>query len=186
MLNAKGIKPFLFISSNSSNRGVLWTDVLRGLGYKESEVSLLKRQPNSKVQNLLAQIKLDSTPRKLMSLEDLYIIAGKCQIGLHTANHPILTNCDRETITKEISDNRIGLKGFDYFNFLAYPNGNYNKIVADVCRDKKIRYAFTTSKRYDTESLEMAMPRVCIPNESTKAEVYARLSGLHDMIRLCV
>lgn len=184
LLAKKDIKPTLFIASNASRKGILWTDLLRDNGFSNNEIERLKRTAFVDVEKLLSENKVSSNSRRLMSLVDLQSISELCEIGLHTYDHPILTTCSENVVSREILMNMKDLSPFKYLNMLAYPNGDYNARVAAVCDRIGLNFAFTTSRNYDVVNKRLAMPRICIPNSTSKCEIYARVSGLHDFLRL--
>jgi len=69
--------------------------------------------------------------------------------GNHTHNHSILTNYDKEEIKEELRESNKIL--FDLTGTLpisiAFPNGNYNKLVVEVTEEAGFRYAFTTDSQ---------------------------------------
>jgi peptidoglycan/xylan/chitin deacetylase (PgdA/CDA1 family) len=81
-------------------------------------------------------------------------------IGNHTHNHAILTNYEEEGIKEDIMDSNKIL--FELTGKLpkdiAFPNGNYNKLILELTESLGFRFAFTTEPgknlhRVDYENL---------------------------------
>ncbi len=65
-------------------------------------------------------------------------------IGIHTVDHVFLTHCDDNLITKQIQDNAeiiqclTGKKP----SSIAYPSGDYNDRVVQICKNLNIQLGF--------------------------------------------
>lgn len=66
-------------------------------------------------------------------------------IGNHTANHAILTNYSREQAAEEIESAQEMLQGMTGRTpiAIAYPNGDHNDQVIDLCQSAGIKMGFT-------------------------------------------
>lgn len=76
--------------------------------------------------------------------------------GNHTHNHSILTNYNKEEIKEEMRESNNIL--FDLTGTLpiaiAFPNGNYNKLVLEATEEVDLRYGFTTESKKNLLPIE--------------------------------
>lgn len=76
--------------------------------------------------------------------------------GNHTHNHSILTNYDKEEIKEELRESNKIL--FDLTGTLpisiAFPNGNYNKMVVEVTEEVGFKYAFSIKQKINLLPIE--------------------------------
>ena len=145
---------------------------LKGFGHKYIEDYLHKEfgknclQPSSDIDRPLTRKEL-----KEMACDP------RVEIGNHTHNHAILTNCDADEMVYQLStansflEETIGSSP----RAVAFPNGNYNSEVLRITKELGFAYAYTT------EGKQNALP---LPKEgltvisrfiakSTNVEFYA-------------
>jgi len=70
-------------------------------------------------------------------------------IGNHTYNHSVLINCDEEEISFEFRESNKYLTDLveTIPSCVAFPNGDYNKLVLKVAGETGFRYAFTVEPK---------------------------------------
>jgi len=77
-------------------------------------------------------------------------------IGNHTHNHAILTNYDKKEMAEELMESNKIL--FDLTGTLpigvAYPNGNYNKVVLEATEEAGFKFAFNTKQKSNPLPIE--------------------------------
>jgi len=58
-------------------------------------------------------------------------------IGVHTADHPFLSLCDAAEVRRQLETNRTWIENATGrpCRFVAYPAGDYNATVTDICSD---------------------------------------------------
>jgi peptidoglycan/xylan/chitin deacetylase (PgdA/CDA1 family) len=89
-------------------------------------------------------------------------------IGGHTIDHPFLTMCEPGEALRQIQGNRAWLEEVCGRNCdaIAYPSGEYNAGVLDMCREAGFSRGYAVSTRLDRTS-QFEMSRIGIYSEST-------------------
>ena len=85
-------------------------------------------------------------------------------IGGHTCNHPYLTECRPGQVEQEI---RVAKEHLETvcgrpITAFAYPDGDYDRTIAERVKEAGFRTAFAVSSRIDTSDSKMEIPRVGI------------------------
>lgn len=99
-------------------------------------------------------------------------------IGNHTHNHAILTNCSREEIIDELTvSNRILNELIGEIPVsVAFPNGNFNKLLLEVTEMIGFKYAFTVEPRKN--SLPLASDKlICLSRFNTDTTRINKFGG---------
>ena len=82
-----------------------------------------------------------------ISIEELKIIASDhlFTLGIHTTDHAFLTNCTQEDARDQIYHNMEFLKQVTILapTTIAYPSGNYNEKILEICKDLNIPFGFS-------------------------------------------
>lgn len=88
-------------------------------------------------------------------------------VGCHTVDHPYLTRCSLEEITRQIADNVAWLENVTNrkCNTIAYPIGDYDTRVIEVCRDLRLTCGFAVIPRRQSIP-HFEIPRFGIYSES--------------------
>lgn len=126
--------------------------------------------------------------REIMTENEVIEISKSCfvSIGAHTVSHPILPKCNSRELNYELKESKRYLEALLKMpvQYMAYPNGDYNKDIIDVCRSNNYKMAFTTIQRMiNIQSDHLyELPRYCVPNGYGKYESLARMLGLWNKI----
>src|SRR3712207_1287335 len=84
-------------------------------------------------------------------------------IGVHTVDHPFLTMCEGEEVTRQIADNKAWLERVckRECDAIAYPLGDYDAEVLQRCRELGLErgYAVIPTLKVD---YHLELPRVGI------------------------
>jgi peptidoglycan/xylan/chitin deacetylase (PgdA/CDA1 family) len=115
------------------------------------------------------------------SLADLYagMTAGQVaslaadplfSIGIHTEDHPFLTKCTPEEALSQVQRNRRWLEDVcgRPCDAIAYPSGDYDDAVLDMCRRVRIADGYAVIPRSARPS-RMEIPRIGVYAESIAA-----------------
>jgi peptidoglycan/xylan/chitin deacetylase (PgdA/CDA1 family) len=75
-------------------------------------------------------------------------------LGIHTVDHPYLTECDAQEIERQIADNKGWIERLTgkTCDLIAYPLGELNPQVLKSCEKLNLRYGFTVQKRIDGDA----------------------------------
>lgn len=150
-----------------------------------------KLLPNSMRNELWQKLKpIKHFDREILTSDEVKLLAQKFSvitIGGHTYTHSILTNCNSKELNYEIIAAKEKLQEMidKGVNVMAYPNGNYNDCVREVCRKAGYKIAFTTEEGIyiDIEQTDpLCIPRNCVPNSYGKWESIARALGVWQKI----
>ncbi len=117
-----------------------------------------------------------------MSAEQLHACACHplITIGSHTVSHPFLTHCGGSWMGREILGSRRQLEGLigRPVDLFAYPNGDYDRMVAELVRAAGYRAAFAVaSRKVDLPLYEI--PRLEI-HRAEPAYLDLKLSGFYQ------
>ena len=91
-------------------------------------------------------------------------------IGIHTEDHPFLTRCEPEEAVRQVQRNRKWIEDAcgRPCDTIAYPGGDYDDAVLDMCRHARIDHGFAVMPRSARRS-RMEIPRIGVYAESTAA-----------------
>jgi peptidoglycan/xylan/chitin deacetylase (PgdA/CDA1 family) len=91
-------------------------------------------------------------------------------IGIHTEDHPFLTRCEPEEALRQVQRNRKWLEDVcgRPCDKIAYPSGDYDDAILDICRQTRIADGFAVIPRSAHRS-RMEIPRIGVYAESTAA-----------------
>jgi len=192
----KKIPVTLFTPIEPLKDGVLWLKYFRKADEKILTKYLIgsnldiKKIPNNERVIILKELKKQySFEREIMSIDDLLKLKQHnryVKIGGHTYSHPILTQCDSNTIKSELHEAKKVLENLtkEEVNSIAYPNGDYNNDVLKCVKYSGYKLAFTTEQRMlnITSDKLFKLPRFCIPDNYGKYESIARMLGIWSKI----
>jgi peptidoglycan/xylan/chitin deacetylase (PgdA/CDA1 family) len=84
-------------------------------------------------------------------------------VGNHTADHPFLTKCTADEAIRQVEANRswIEHQTSRTCDAVAYPNGDYDDEVLDMCERLRLREGYTVMPRVRGRR-ELQQPRVGI------------------------
>jgi peptidoglycan/xylan/chitin deacetylase (PgdA/CDA1 family) len=90
--------------------------------------------------------------------------------GIHTADHPFLTKCDRVEALQQVQRNRRWLEDVcgRPCDAIAYPSGDYNDEILEICRQARVKRGYAVIPRSSSCS-DMEIPRFGIYAASTAA-----------------
>lgn len=98
--------------------------------------------------------------------------------GCHSHDHFVLSNCDEETLIKQIELNQKFIKdnlGNQFLKHFAIPFGHkehYNKQVLEILKSKGYKYVYTTNPnkfiKKDISSNFSIIPRIGLTNQTKK------------------
>jgi len=195
VLKKYNVAATLFVAPKAIIDGQIWLNVVRkqfsqlDLGKTEGiNVEDIKKLSFSKAVSLYEEAKeKGEIQREIMTKPQLLEFSNVVSIGSHTVSHPILTNCDDETILQEVNESEYILKdwGLDSNRSLAYPNGSYNENTVTLLGATNYRYAFTTKPIFIEllgQKSNFEIPRICIPDGFGKYENLARMSTIWTKI----
>ncbi|HVG53708.1 MAG TPA: polysaccharide deacetylase family protein [Vicinamibacterales bacterium] len=89
-------------------------------------------------------------------------------IGVHTADHPFLSLCDAAEVRRQLETNRTWIENATGrpCRFVAYPAGDYNATVTDICSDMGFAKGFGVDTGGRSRS-PLALARIGIYAPST-------------------
>jgi peptidoglycan/xylan/chitin deacetylase (PgdA/CDA1 family) len=127
---------------------------------------------------------------RIVSLDQLKVLAFEFGIHSHTHNHYCLSGLSRERLTEEFDHSVSDLDkwlGVRKVNFLAYPIGDYSEQVIQIAGNYflaafRVGDALVETKKMVNSGYRMKIPRFNIHHESPH-EVFALINGFHGSIR---
>ena len=159
----------------------------------ERAIEILKAYPNDEIEEAIKDLSslwgiVPNLPgRAFLSWEEVREMArsGLITFGSHTASHRILTILRETEIGDELIKSREKLMAEktvnpSYIPF-SYPNGNYDKRIAEVLKDTGYSLAVTTEKGWNhCGSDHFALKRVSVHQDmaSTMAMLGCRIVGM--------
>lgn len=129
-----------------------------------------------------------SLKRSCITLEDLKKINDNnlITIGSHTVTHPILNRCSIETQTFELMESKRTLSSWLDKNveYLAYPNGDYDKNTIEIAERCGYKLCFTINPgRIEVENVNRYMiPRYAIYDDGGYLENISKILGIWQKI----
>lgn len=172
-----------------------WNDRIEYVKKLKPAVKKLSHFNKDKVMDRVSETFKDiAIPGLMMNWQDLVQLkAGGHYIGSHTISHHILDAMDDEIeVKKELVESRniIHEKLGHYPVSIAYPNGNYNDRVIQLCKEAGYSMGLTVEEGVFTRSKDdiFAIPRNVLYNEpwwkgrlrvSTKLQHIKKMIGYH-------
>ena len=107
--------------------------------------------------------------------------ADDVRIGSHTVDHVRLALVDDQTAREELAESKrmIEARTGGPCEHLSYPNGSYNRRVAELARQCGYTCAVTTVEGTNKAGEDMmTLRRVGIPVDASEAELLVRVCGL--------
>lgn len=184
----------IFTPIQPVEEGVMWLKWFRDkelqLQFPEAVQKDPKKLSTSKRNEYWKKMKENKQfDREMMTVYELQTIAKHplITIGGHTYTHTILPNCTRDELQHELYTSKKELQeltGQDVFT-MAYPNGDFNNDVINICKEAGFDMAFTTQESLyiDIRHADfMQIPRNCVPNAYGKYESIARAMGVWQKV----
>lgn len=107
-------------------------------------------------------------------------------IGSHTVSHPILTKCSYETQFRELMESRRLIRQFlnKDVDYLAYPNGSYDKDTIELAEKSGYRLGLTTNPGdIDIETVNpYTIPRNALYDNGGYFENISKILGIWQKI----
>jgi peptidoglycan/xylan/chitin deacetylase (PgdA/CDA1 family) len=103
-------------------------------------------------------------------------------IGAHSVSHPRLTSISLERARAEITGSRDTLAGLigSAVTLFAFPYGDYNANVVDICRQEEFRHVFTiVPEPFDPRSGSLVRGRVSVDPDDGDVELFLKMSGAY-------
>jgi len=183
----------IFVSTKPVENGVYWWSYIRAAekqnlnGYS---VNFLKTVPNEERETIVEEIKKQvPLAREAMTIEQIRRISRSknITIGSHTDSHPILPNCNKEQVYKELHISKEKLEAWTGkdVSFFAYPNGDYDETNTAILKALDYKLAFTTEPRYLTPQTlhhQYKLPRFALWENAPLAENICRMVGIWEPI----
>jgi peptidoglycan/xylan/chitin deacetylase (PgdA/CDA1 family) len=123
------------------------------------------------------------TPDEMVMSEDqLCNLPETITIGSHTLNHPILTAISPQSSGEEISLSRkkLGAMVQRPIEFFSFPDGMFNSLHIEQCRDAGYKHVFTTEPALiRADNYQFIVGRVAIDPWDWPAEFYLKISGAY-------
>lgn len=188
--NAYKVPVTIFASTRPIETGEAywWSYIAAGgeKGLTKQSVSALKHVPNAErlaeVSKVRAGLEL---PREAMTIEELQQTSrsGYVHIGSHTVTHPMLTACDDDTASYEISESGKILQNWlsKEVPYFAYPNGAFTERDIRLLKANGYRMAFSTEQTYVTpDNIKniYAIPRFDVLETVSFTENLCRMTGV--------
>ncbi len=171
----------IFVSTEPVEKGAYWWSYI-----PDANVQRLKELPNN--ERLLAvaeSTNKTSLKRESLTIAQLKKISKLSQItiGGHTHTHPILPNCDDETVYNELSLSKEKLEMWikKEVTLFAYPNGDYGEREKEILKKLNYKYGFSNRPFYLTpEHFKNAyeIPRFGFLEGASFAENVCRMVGV--------
>jgi peptidoglycan/xylan/chitin deacetylase (PgdA/CDA1 family) len=88
-------------------------------------------------------------------------------IGCHTVDHPLLTRCTSHEALRQIAENRAWLERVSKrkCSTIAYPNGDYNQQIMNLCRDSGLTGGFAVNPKLRSNP-QFEVPRIGVYSAS--------------------
>ncbi len=107
------------------------------------------------------------SPQKLKALGELW------DIGCHSATHPVLTQCNKESLNKEIIGAKVQLEKIigKPVSAFCYPKGMYNNQILELVAKSGYKVAFSMDDGSITNNTnKFAIPRIGVDGSHTLKE----------------
>ncbi|GAB3002563.1 hypothetical protein GCM10010960_05240 [Arenimonas maotaiensis] len=163
-------------------------------GLNFAELQRLKRLPNSERLRSLESFEIskndknyENHDRHALSYAEIDML-GRAGVSFasHTVSHPILTQCDAETLREELFGSRHALEtslGCKILHF-AYPNGDWNEEVKDAVRSAGYSTARTIRPGFiSAHSDPLALPNLGVSDDASLNKAILQASGLWYLLK---
>jgi peptidoglycan/xylan/chitin deacetylase (PgdA/CDA1 family) len=101
-------------------------------------------------------------------------------IGAHSVSHPHLTKIPRQEARREIAQSKASLEQLTgrSVSLFAFPYGDYNDDIVELCREEGIRHAYSIDPQIvDVRSRAILRGRVSVSPGDGPIEFYLKSSG---------
>lgn len=108
-------------------------------------------------------------------------------IGAHSVSHPRLTLVGPERAREEIVESRVAIAKLidDTVTLFAFPYGDYDASVADICRQEGFRHVFTiVPEPVDLSAGSLIRGRVSVEPDDGDLEFFLKMSGAYAWMPL--
>jgi peptidoglycan/xylan/chitin deacetylase (PgdA/CDA1 family) len=194
LLGKKNVSEVGEFSSLENYEEILYLSSLDGdYSHKlEAGIEYLKKLPLIRINNILSElakiwkVKIESKESDFLDWSEVSeLLESKLvTFGSHTAQHQLLTTIDEVAINQELHDSIIELERQCVLNSscktFCYPNGNYNKDIAEMVRKNGYHLAVTTRKGWNDINDDMyTLKRIGVHQDiaSTKELFANRIAG---------
>jgi peptidoglycan/xylan/chitin deacetylase (PgdA/CDA1 family) len=182
------VYPTIYVcSSIVGTEQIFWWqhEAVQVLGLKR-----LKRLPNAERLRLLARYgfmrELEQKSRSALSREEVTALAAVADIQSHTRSHPILTQCDDDTCSAEITGSKSEIEAFTgklCVDF-AYPNGNYGAREIAILKDAGYRSARTCDAGWNGAATDLFQLRgIPIADDASVPWISVQVTGLSTFLK---
>ena len=134
-------------------------------------------------------LQLDDELYNFLSWDEVRALARRgVAIASHTVEHPILSRLDRDALVIELQESRATIERElgTACPWIAYPNGGFEDISADVisvARESGYRVGFSLTGRVNSAAPDPLMiDRICIVGHVPDPVFDVRISGLHGAL----
>lgn len=178
----------IFVTTEPVVSGNYWWEYARA-AYSRKDVERMKKLPynifRDKVSSLvktrrLQRSSIDETELKILVLHPLVSIQS------HTVTHPILINCDDETLERELRNSKKYLEDVSHNEIMAfsYPNGDVGEREVSAVKRAGYKLAFTTKaeKVVVGHTNILMIPRMAMNTYGGKYENISKILGLWQML----
>jgi peptidoglycan/xylan/chitin deacetylase (PgdA/CDA1 family) len=185
-----GIPITIFVSTEpvEKEKRFWWSVIEEGNKKKLTKhtVGELKKIPNVEKISIVEPIEKELMPKQeALTVDEVKLISNGrfVSIGSHTVTHPILTQCQHEQSSFEISNSKQKLESWinKPVTSFAYPNGMYGEREKQILKENGYTIAFNTVPEYVTqESLKhpFEIPRFDVLENVTLMENFCRMTGI--------
>lgn len=150
----------------------------------------LKRLPNAERLRLLARYDFlkepEQGPHAALSREEVTALAAVADIQSHTRSHPILTQCDDDTCSAEITGSKSEIEAFTgkpCVDF-AYPNGNYSAREIAILKEAGYRSARTCDVGWNGAATDSFRLRgIPIADDASVPWMAVQVTGLSTFLK---
>jgi peptidoglycan/xylan/chitin deacetylase (PgdA/CDA1 family) len=183
-----GIRPTIYVCSS-----VVGTDQVFWWQHKAAKaqgLNRLKDLPNAERLRLLAPYAPLTDPeqksRAALSREEIAALMTVADIQSHTRSHPILTHCDDDTSSAEITGSKSEIEAFTgkpCVDF-AYPNGNYGAREIAVLKEAGFRSARTCDLGWNSKLTDPFKLRgIPIADDASVPWLAVQVTGLSTFLK---
>lgn len=174
----------VFISTEPIVSGNYWWEYGLRL-YSHEEVEKIKRLPYEQFKRKISEMRqCCELKRSSINENDFKILTEHPLVSIqsHTVTHPILTNCDENTLRYELSESKRYLENKTDKKIIAfsYPNGNVSEREKLAVIEAGYRLAFTTEPdSFDFSDVDrFLIPRRAMNTYGGKYENIAKALGI--------
>lgn len=182
----------IFVSTNLIQEGVFWLELVRLnqhlIAVTPNQLKLYKENERIEfIKKLKEHPDFVQMDREFMTWEEIKQISlhPLIDIGNHTHNHVICTNCTLSQLEKEImiSESLIKENISKFLNAFAYPNGNYNDSTQEFIR-KRFHYVVVVNGKNINKNVSLQeIPRICLGDNLSYQENIFNMFGNRSKIR---